>query len=197
MKKTLIHILLLLLISAPSSAIPNKTYDHVLAAKERMISSCYKTKNSKVRTGKVTAIMDFSHDTVFNALTKYNNYQKFLPFITHSSVASSTRHTSQVNIKAKIMNGLIDIDALVSAKASIYPKISRSIEITLIRGDLKRIDIVFTVQGLSQDKSILTTHFMIEPDTWLVSNKTLSKYNKVNARRTVRSLRAFLKGKNS
>tara|TARA_B100000989_G_scaffold156021_1_gene116398 strand:- start:4677 stop:5267 length:591 start_codon:yes stop_codon:yes gene_type:complete len=174
-------------------ASPTISYEKIENTSEKMISSSYQTPDTEIKTGKVTAIINFNHKLIVSQLLKYDNYEKFLPFITKSKIRSTNNDVSSVSISAKVMKGLVNIDALVIAKHQQNSNLSDSIAINLKSGDLKKMNILFTVEKVSPEKSILTTHFMIEPNIWLVSNKTFSRYNQVNARRTVRSLRSFLR----
>lgn len=192
MYKILTYVIVICLTTAVFAS-PTISYEKIENTSEKMVSSSYQTPGTEIKTGKVTAIINFNHKLIVNQLLKYDNYEKFLPFITKSKIRSTNNEVSNVSISAKIMKGLVKVNALVIAKHQQNSNLSDSIAINLKSGDLKKMNILFTVEKVSPEKSILTTHFMIEPNIWLVSNKTFSKYNQVNARRTVRSLRSFLR----
>ena len=176
---------------AHSKELGHSTLDNT---REKMLSSSKKTTGSDIETGVVVAIVDSRPAELYKTLTDYNQYHKFLPFITKSNIISRGPKNSKVKIKAKILKGVVTVRATVLAKSQDRDT-EKIINVKLVDGDLKRLDISFKITRTDDDKSILSSSFMIDPGLWYVKDSTLSAYNKINARRTVRSIRAHLKEK--
>ena len=169
-------------------------YSTLDSTREKMLSSSRNTPNSNVETGFVVAIVDSSPTELYKVLTDYSKYHKFLPFITKSNVISSGAKNSKVKIRAKILKGVVTVKATVLARSQDRGT-EKIIDMKLVDGDLKRLHISFNIVGTDDGKSVLLSSFMIDPGLWYVKDSTLSAYNKINARRTVRSIRSHLKGK--
>jgi len=161
-----------------------------------MVSKSVNTRGSKIKTGVVAALVKDSKNSVYEILTDYSKYHEFLPFITESTTLSSGLDVSRVKIKAKILRGTVSVKALVAAKKCEH-QIANSVDVSLISGNVKRLDISFTVVSRTPELSVLVVSFMVDPDLWFVTNNKLSQYNQINARRTLRSFRKYLKGRES
>ena len=161
-----------------------------------MVSKSVNTRGSEIKTGVVTALIEDSKDSVYGVLTDYSKYHEFLPFITESTTLSSDLDVSKVKIKAKILKGTVNVKALVAAKKCEH-QIANSVDVSLISGNVKRLDISFTVVSRTPELSVLVVSFMVDPDLWFVTDNKLSQYNQINARRTLRSFRRYLKGRES
>ena len=172
-----------LVLSETPSAIKLKT------KKEQMSSYSSITPSSKIKTGHAVAIINSNSADLLEILTDYSEYNKFLPFITSSRFLSSSGDLHRFSVKAEILHGTVSIAAILQSRVK---KSDKSVNISLIKGDLKELSISFRAERLTDKTSVLFLSFLVDPDLWFVRDKTISRYNQVNARRIVRALRDYI-----
>lgn len=193
MKHKLLWAYIALLYPALCLSSPAHNRHLVEASPERMISYSEKTTGSNIKSGHAAAIINYNHNDVASVLMEYDRYNEFLPFISESKILVPNNGNSKFRITAKILHGAVKLTAIVKSKIYSDLDYSRHVVIALVEGDVKRLNISFKVKRLSKQKSLLVVSFLVDPDLWFVRDSTLSRYNRVNARRTARSIRLRMK----
>lgn len=159
---------------------------------ENFISTSYKVKGSDILAAKVEALMNAPASDIINLLRDFENYRNTIPFFNNSKILSKIDNVFLLKLGATILNGALTINAVVSVKESSIGFGGTKFKLKLKKGDLDKMDAVWYVYPLDEKNSVLVFKLMVDPGVWFVRDVTLSKYNQVNARRIIRSIRRQL-----
>ena len=159
---------------------------------ENFISTSYKVKGSDILAAKVEALMNAPASDIINLLRDFENYRNTIPFFNNSKILSKIDNVFLLKLGATILNGALTINAVVSVKESSIGFGGTKFKLKLKKGDLDKMDAIWYVYPLDEKNSVLVFKLMVDPGVWFVRDVTLSKYNQVNARRIIRSIRRQL-----
>ena len=173
-------------------AIAHASVSSLLSSSENFISSSVRVVGTDIRAAKVDALIHDSAANVSSILRNYSSYKEFIPFFTRSRVTSLTNDITVLEMGASILKGTVDIIASVSIRETKLAGGITKFTLSLNRGDVDQLNALWTVYPVTESMSILTFRLMIDPGLWFVRDKTISRYNQVNARRTIRSIRKRL-----
>ena len=173
---------------------PMPKVEKLLYSSENFISKPVKVKNNSIMAGRVEALVYSPARDIEKVLRDFKSYKDFIPFFTGSKLLSRDSSRSVLSLDASIVHGTIDINAIVSIDERKESSGVTRFILRLKKGDLKRLDGIWTIYPVDETMSVLVFDLMIDPGLWFVRDKTLSEYNQVNARRTIRSIRKKLRG---
>jgi ribosome-associated toxin RatA of RatAB toxin-antitoxin module len=165
----------------------------VIKSKEQFVSRGLNHPRSDVDIGQVEGIINAPVGHVIQLLRDYANYRHFLPFFTGSKVIVRDDRGALVRMKAKILKGAVTIDAVVRASEKAVGYGGTRFELHKVKGNIDLLDAVWTVYPIAGDRTLVIFRMMLDPDIWFVRDSTLSNYNQVNSRRTIRSIRDRVK----
>jgi ribosome-associated toxin RatA of RatAB toxin-antitoxin module len=191
--------LILALTSSALASDPKITQDpRSLAGKlaksgEQFISQSYAVRGSDVRAGLVYAIIDAPAAHAHQILRDYGSYRHFLPFFKQSKVLQRNGSQATLKLRASIVKGTVKIKATAKASEQKTAYDGTLFQIKLLKGNIKHLNALFRVYALDDKRCIVAAAMMLDPDLWFVRDSTLSGYNQVNSRRTLRSFRKRLK----
>lgn len=172
-----------------NAADPRARAPLVEKSKERFVSRSIDHPKSDIDTGQVEGIIDAPVGHVIQLMRDYDSYRHFLPFFTGSKVLERTPRGAMVRMKAKILKGAVTIDAVVRARETSIEYGGTRFALQKVKGNIERLDAVWNLYPIQGDRTLVVFRLMLDPDIWFVRDSTLTNYNQVNARRTIRSIR--------
>jgi len=161
----------------------------VAKSNEQFVSRGLNHPKSDIDIGQVEGIVDAPAGHVIQLLRDYGSYRHFLPFFVGSRVLRKEADGAVVRMKAEILKGAVTIDAVVRAREKSIAYGGTRFELRKVKGNIERLDAIWSVYPIAGDRTLVVFQLMLDPDIWFVRDSTLTNYNQVNARRTIRSIR--------
>jgi ribosome-associated toxin RatA of RatAB toxin-antitoxin module len=157
-----------------------------------MVWNAENDTRSKVKWGVVDALLPVSAEELKALLRNYNGYKNFLEFFTTTKVLETKDGKSIVRLKANIAGGAVKLKAKATMTETKNSRGDTHFKLRYIRGNVKRLDGDWIVTEVSPKQTLLKMRLLVDPDLWMTSNSTLSEYNLVNSRRTLRAIKKIL-----
>ena len=90
---------------------------------------------------------------------------------------------------AAMNQGVATINAVVRARETSIEYGGTRFALHKVEGNIERLDAVWNLYPIEGNRTLVVFRLMLDPDIWFVRDSTLTNYNQVNARRTIRSIR--------
>ena len=161
-------------------------------SKEQLRWRSYRRSGTDIKGGEVDGLVHAPYESCLTLLRDYSQYRGFLPFFTGSRELSREGGRAKIALKAKIMKGLVNLRSTVSAEESAYEN-GRRFDLKQLSGNLGHFEVSWILIPLSDNQTVVRMRLLLDPDLMLVPDSTISNYNLVNGRRTIRAIRERLK----
>ena len=185
-----------LLIGAMSTRATATNWDRIgellRESKEQMRWRSFAVSGVDVRGGEVDGLIRAPYAECLALLRDYDQYRGFLPFFTGSRTNSRSENGAMITLRARIMGGLVNLRSKVQAREEALER-GRRFTLRQTQGNLSRLDVSWTLIPLNERETVIRMRLLLDPDLMLVPDSKLSKYNLVNGRRTIRSIRERLR----
>ena len=159
---------------------------------EQMRWRSFAVSGVDVRGGEVDGLISAPYDECLALLRDYDQYRRFLPFFTGSRTVSRSEEGAEIVLRARIMRGIVNLRSRVQVREEALDR-GRRFTLRQRQGNLSRLDVSWTLIPLNEEETVIRMRLLLDPDLMLVPDSRLSKYNLVNGRRTIRSIRERLR----
>jgi ribosome-associated toxin RatA of RatAB toxin-antitoxin module len=143
---------------------------------------------TSVQWGRAVLMVDAPADKVMSVLQNYGSYREFMPNFTTSRVLSQRGTSALLYVELGIMNGAAKIWAELKLREAKGDGITRVIEGTMNKGNVKLFQARWEVTQVEPNKTLVAVQMIVDPDL-PVPSSIITSENQKSARKAMRALR--------